>query len=85
LPAILLVVGRRSAFFSQSRARRLSYLIGVVLVVWQWGASFSLTVIFLTVSPAWALHAWKFPLFTMLAIPVWVLVVAFFHAKEATD
>jgi hypothetical protein len=82
LPAILLLVRERAAFASRSRTRRLTYLMGALLVGWQWAASLGLTVIYLLVSRVSALDGWKWPFFATFALPVWVFALTFFHAQD---
>jgi hypothetical protein len=82
LPAILLLVRERAAFMSRSRTRRLTYLVGALLVGWQWAASLGLTVLYLLVSRAWALDGWRWPFFATFALPVWVFALIFFYAQD---
>jgi hypothetical protein len=82
VPAILLLVRERAAFVSRSRSRRLTYLMGTLLVGWQWAASLALTVIYLLVSRARALDGWRWPFFATFALPVWVFALTFFHAQD---
>jgi hypothetical protein len=82
LPAIFMLVRERAAFLSQSRARRLRYLMGVFLVGWQWAAALCLTAIYLLFSSASALKGWQWPFYATLALPVWVFALIFFHAQE---
>jgi len=82
LPAIFLLVRERAAFRSQSRARRIGYLMGVFLVGWQWAAAFCLMVIYLLFSTSSALKSWQWPFYATLALPVWVFALVFLHAQE---
>ena len=82
LPAILLLVRERATFMSRSRTRRLTYLVGALLVGWQWAASLGLTVLYLLVSRAWALDGWRWPFFATFALPVWVFALIFFYAQD---
>jgi hypothetical protein len=82
LPAILLLVRERAAFMSRSRVRRLAYVVGAIVVGWQWAASLCLTVIYLLVSQAWALEGWKWPFFATFALPMWVFALTFFHVQD---
>ncbi len=83
LPAVLLLVRDRTAFVSQSRMRRLVYGAGVLLVGWQWAASFALTLLYFLVSRASALAGWRLPFFATFALPVWVFALTFFYAQDA--
>lgn len=81
LPAILLLVRERAAFRSRSSGRRLAYLVGAVVLGWQWAASLCLTAIYFLVSRAWALDGWKWPFFATFALPVWGFALIFFQAQ----
>ena len=82
LPAILLLVRERAAFISRSRARRLAYGVGSLLVGWQWAASLGLTVVYVLISRARALDGWRWPFFATFALPVWVFALTFFYAQD---
>jgi Glycosyltransferase family 87 len=82
LPAILLLVRGRVEILCGSAVHRLFYAIGVLLVAWQWIASFCLSAIYILGSRAWALSAWKWPLFTSLAVPVWIFALTFVYAQN---
>ncbi len=82
LPAILLLVRERGMFLSRSRARRLAYLVGALVVAWQWAASLSLSATYLAGSRAWALERWKWPFLATFALPVWVFALIFFCVKD---
>jgi hypothetical protein len=82
LPVILLLAREQAAFVSRSRARRLPYAVGALLLGWQWAASLGLSVVYLLVSRASALDGWQWPLFATFALPVWVFALIFFHAKD---
>jgi hypothetical protein len=82
LPAILLLVRERAAFISRSRARRLAYGVGALLVGWQWAASLGLTVIYVLISRVWALDGWRWPFFATFALPVWVFALTFFYTQD---
>lgn len=82
LPAILLLVRERGTFVSRSRSRRWTYVIGALLVGWQWMASLALTAIYLLVSRARALDGWQWPFFATFALPVWVFALTFFYAQD---
>lgn len=81
LPAILLLARQRAAFLSSSRARRLAYLVGVVVLGWQWAASLVLTTGYFLLSRAWAFRGWTWPFFAMFALPVWIFVLTWFCVK----
>jgi Glycosyltransferase family 87 len=83
LPAILVLVRERSAFVGRSRIRTLAYGAGVLLVGWQWAASFALTVLYFLVSRESALAGWRLPFFATFALPVWVFALTFFYAQES--
>jgi hypothetical protein len=84
LPTIFLLVRERASSFSQSRARRLAYLIGVFLVGWQWVASLCLMVVYLLFSRPLALKGWQWPFFATFALPVWIFALVFFCAQDRT-
>ena len=79
LPAIMLLVRDRAEFTSRSRALRLLYLAGALVVAWQWIASLTLTGAYLLGSPAWALGAWKWPFLATFAVPVVVFGLSLLH------
>jgi hypothetical protein len=82
LPVILLLIRERAAFVSRSPVRRFAYGMGAFLLGWQWAASLGLTVVYLMVSRAWALDAWKWPFFATFALPVWMFALIFFYAQD---
>jgi hypothetical protein len=82
LPAILFLVRERAESWSGPVVKRLFYALGVLLVGWQWIASFCLSVVYVLASRAWALSGWKWPLFTSLAVPVWIFALAFVYAQN---
>jgi hypothetical protein len=82
LPVILLLAREQAAFVSRSRARRLAYRLGALLLGWQWAASLGLTVVYLLVSRASALDGWQWPFFATFALPVWVFALIFSLAKD---
>jgi hypothetical protein len=83
MPAILLLVRERAAFGSRSLGRRLTYVVGGLLVAWQWAASLCLTMVYLLASRASALAGWKWPLFSTFALPVWVFAMTFLMCKTS--
>jgi len=83
LPAILLLVRERAAFLSRPRAQRLAYLVGALVVVWQWAASLCLTGIYFLVSRKLALDGWNWPFYATFALPTWIFVLIFFYAQGA--
>ena len=84
LPAILLLVRERGTFMSGSSVRRFVYLLGVLVVGWQWAASLGLTATYLLVSRTSALDGWKWPFFATFAVPVWVFALVFLYVKNQT-
>lgn len=82
LPVILLLAREQAGFVSRSRARRLAYGVGALLLGWQWAASLGLTVVYLLVSRASALDSWQWPFFATFALPVWMFALIFFLTKD---
>jgi hypothetical protein len=60
----------------------LAYLVGALVVAWQWAASLSLSATYLAGSRAWALERWKWPFLATFALPVWVFALIFFCVKD---
>ncbi|MGA8761288.1 MAG: glycosyltransferase 87 family protein [Candidatus Sulfotelmatobacter sp.] len=82
LPAILLLVRKRAAFLSGSKARCFGYVAGAFALGWQWGASLCLTGIYFLASRASALDGWKWPFFATFALPVWIFALTFFYVQD---
>jgi len=82
LPVMLLLAREQAAFVSRSRARRLAYGLGALLLGWQWAASLGLTVVDLLVSRASALDGWQWPFFATFALPVWTFALIFFYVQD---
>lgn len=74
VPAVLVLLHDRRALISSSHALRFGYLLGGVVLGWQWIASLSLTVGYMF-SPAWALNRWTWPFFATFAVPVLVFAM----------
>ena len=83
LPAIFVVVRDGATFLSRSRYWRLSYLVGALLVGWQWAASLSLSALYLVGARSWALEHWTLPFFSTFAVPVWIFALNFFVLKTS--
>jgi hypothetical protein len=82
VPTILFLVRARTNFLSGSTVQRFSYHLGILLVGWQWLASLCLSVIYILSSREWAVSNWKWPLFTSLALPVWVFALILVYAHN---
>jgi hypothetical protein len=82
VPAILFLVRERGQLWRGSSVQSLFYGLGVLLVGWQWLASFCLSVIYVLASRERALSGWKWPLFALLAVPVWVFALIFVYAQN---
>jgi hypothetical protein len=82
VPVVLALVRNRARFFARSRNRRLAYLVGALLVAWQWIASMSLSAAYLAGARAWALAHWTWPFFATFALPVWMFALIFFCAQD---
>jgi Glycosyltransferase family 87 len=82
LPPVLLLVRVRAAFVSRLRARRLAYLVGALVVGWQWAASLCLTAAYWFASRDWALEGWAWPFFATFALPAWVFALTFFYVRD---
>ena len=78
VPVVLELVRGREKFLARSRNRRLAYLVGALLVGWQWIASLSLSAAYLAGARAWALAHWTYPFFATFALPVWMFALIFF-------
>ncbi|HZW81368.1 MAG TPA: glycosyltransferase family 87 protein [Candidatus Deferrimicrobiaceae bacterium] len=81
VPAILVLVRDRKMFLS--RIRRFAYLVGVLVVGWEWAASLSLSAIYLVGTRAWAMERWKWPFLATFALPVWVFALIFFCVNKS--
>ena len=83
VPAILVLVRDRAMFLLRSRVRRFAYLVGVLVVGWEWAASLSLSAVYLVGTRAWAMERWKWPFLATFALPVWVFALVFFCVNSA--
>ncbi|MGA8438992.1 MAG: glycosyltransferase family 87 protein [Candidatus Sulfotelmatobacter sp.] len=83
LPAILVVARDRARFLSRSRAWRSGYLVGALLVGWQWVASLNLSAFYLVGARSWALEHWTLPFFSTFAVPLWIFALNFFVLKTS--
>jgi hypothetical protein len=83
LPAILVVARDRAMFLSRSRSWRWSYLLGALLVGWQWAASLNLSACYLVGARSWALEHWTLPFFSTFAVPVWIFALNFLVLKTS--
>jgi hypothetical protein len=83
LPAILVLIRDRARFLPRSRYWRLSYLVGALLVGWQWAASLNLSAFYLAGARSWALAHWTLPFFSTFALPVWIFALNFFVLKTS--
>ncbi|MFY9948500.1 MAG: hypothetical protein WAK27_07380, partial [Candidatus Sulfotelmatobacter sp.] len=83
VPAILMLVRDRAMFLSPSRVRRFAYLVGVLVVGWEWAASLSLSAIYLVGTRGWAMERWKWPFLATFALPVWVFALIFFCVNKS--
>jgi hypothetical protein len=82
VPVVLELVRDRAKFLSRSRNRRLVYMVGALLVGWQWIASLSLGAAYLIGARAWALAHWTWPFFATFALPVWMFALIFLCVQE---
>jgi hypothetical protein len=83
VPAILVLVRDRALFLTHSRIRRFAYLVGVLVVGWEWAASLNLSAIYLLGTRGWAMERWKWPFLATFALPVWVFALIFFCVNKA--
>ncbi len=83
VPAILVLVRDRAMFLSRSRVRRFAYLVGVLVVGWEWAASLSLSAIYLVGMRGWAMERWKWPFLATFALPVWVFALILFCVNKS--
>jgi len=83
LPAIFVVIRDRARFLPRSPYWRLSFLVGALLVGWQWAASLSLSALYLVGGRSWALEHWTVPFFSTFAVPVWMFALNFFVLKTS--
>jgi hypothetical protein len=83
LPAILVLIRDRARVLPRSRYWRLSYLVGALLVGWQWAASLNLSACYLVGARSWALEHWTLPFFSTFALPVWIFALNFFVLKTS--
>jgi hypothetical protein len=83
LPAIFVVIRDRATFLARSPYWRLSYLVGALLVGWQWIASLSLSALYLLGARSWTLEHWTLPFFSTFAVPVWIFALNFFVLKTS--
>jgi glycosyl transferase family 87 len=82
LPAILALVRDRAFFTSRSRGIRFLYMTGAFALAWQWIASLTLSGAYLLGARAWALSAWKAPLFATFSLPVFVFALIFLEISQ---
>jgi hypothetical protein len=83
LPALLVLARDRARFLSRSRSWRWSYLLGALLVGWQWAASLNLSACYLVGARSWALEHWTLPFFSTFAVPVWIFALNFLVLKTS--
>jgi hypothetical protein len=81
-PAILVLLQNRKKFVAQSRLRRATYLLGGLIVGWQWAASIALTTIYLALSHQRALDGWTWPFFATFVVPVWAFGAVFLYLRD---
>jgi hypothetical protein len=60
---------------SRSRGIRFIYLAGALALAWPWIASVTLSIAYLSASPAWALNGWWWPFIATFALPVLVFAL----------
>jgi hypothetical protein len=77
LPAIFWLVLERSRI-SISAVGISIYAIGAFFLVWQWIASLILSITYFVSSPATAQTAWRLPLYSTFALPVFVFSLVVF-------
>jgi len=82
VPVVLELVRDRAKFLARSRNRRLAYLVGALLVGWQWVASLSLSAAYLSGARVWALAHWTWPFFATFALPVWMFALIFLCVQD---
>ena len=75
LPGILLLAREWGTLWSQSRRMRVILMICGLLSFWPWLAATALTIASLFLSAESVQNAWVVPLWTMLAIPLTVVVL----------
>jgi hypothetical protein len=75
LPAILTLVRDGTFLTSRSRGIRFIYLAGALALAWPWIASVTLSIAYLSASPAWALNGWWWPFIATFALPVLVFAL----------
>ncbi len=83
LPAILLLIKQRATFLTPSWAQRWAFLLGALVVGWQWLASLVLAAAYFLVSRASALAGWQWPFFATFALPLWVFALIYFHVYRS--
>jgi hypothetical protein len=83
LPALLVLARDRARFLFRSRSWRWSYLLGVLLLGWQWAASLNLSACYLVGARSWALEHWTLPFFSTFAVPVWIFALNFLVVKTS--
>jgi hypothetical protein len=83
VPAILVLVRDGEKFLSRSRVRRFAYLVGGLVVGWEWAASLSLSAVYLVGTRGWAMERWKWPFLATFALPVWVFALIFFCVNKS--
>jgi hypothetical protein len=83
LPALLVLARDRARFLFRSRSWRWSYLLGALLLGWQWAASLNLSACYLVGARSWALEHWTLPFFSTFAVPVWIFALNFLVVKTS--
>jgi hypothetical protein len=80
LPTAFVLIRDRNFFLTRSGGLRFLYVAAVFALVWQWIASVGLSVVYLLVSPAWALRAWKWPFLATFTVPVLIFALVVVEA-----
>lgn len=82
IPPILLLIRRIPLLWSKNSIGRFALLLAAGIVLWPWLAAIGITVGSLISSSTRMQNAWVLPLYTSIAIPLAVLVVAGFAFTE---
>jgi len=82
LPPILLVVRQLPALWTKGFLSRVSLTIAALIIVWPWLAAVAIAVASFFLPAAEVQKAWVAPVYTSLAIPLAVAVLAFYAARS---
>ena len=83
LPALLMLACEGPALWRSTPALRISFAVVTLSLVWPWIATTALSVIYLVRPSLPVENAWRLPLYTILLIPLFVLIALIYPAFRA--